>query len=414
MLKTQVETIAGTPGIAASSGQSPHHTWQAPTSGWGHFIGYIAGITFTSRKAFRLASLSALGFLGALSFLGKVPLPGMHFFDGFAAFTGCFGLIGLAYLIEFLARQGIGGVPSTGQRQTNEAEWNNPKNWSFGFYFSKRDSRVIVPKRIRWLGWTINLGRWQGAALLLALLVAIPLILALALQEARHRAGPAEIVATTIKAEVGRRFQEVGATYGDLQVAVDINRDSATPFRVDYRGLRNFKGADGSTPDPDGSFVMEYIGAGKWQGELAGTKFTVPVGKTDNIDLPFVDDPQIPGYWETVDYVENPSDFKPGRQQWSKPLLYTGLTFQPAGKMNEPWSTWTKGFVIRHDDRTASRYEIRELEGRPYLFLEKKNGDATLRGRKPWYYVLRRKELKSGQFPAATNGLPSSLVDWKG
>lgn len=53
------------------------------------------------------------------------------------------------------------------QDETNEAEWSNPDNWSGGLYFSKKDSRVLVPKQIRSLGWTINLGQKKGAALMM-------------------------------------------------------------------------------------------------------------------------------------------------------------------------------------------------------------------------------------------------------
>jgi len=36
----------------------------------------------------------------------------------------------------------------------------DPANWKWGiFYFCREDPRVIVPKRIRGLGWTINFAR---------------------------------------------------------------------------------------------------------------------------------------------------------------------------------------------------------------------------------------------------------------
>jgi uncharacterized membrane protein len=50
------------------------------------------------------------------------------------------------------------------QENINESEWNNPDNWSGGLYFSKKDNRVWVPKQIRSMGWTINLGQKKGAA----------------------------------------------------------------------------------------------------------------------------------------------------------------------------------------------------------------------------------------------------------
>jgi len=36
----------------------------------------------------------------------------------------------------------------------------NPDNWKLAiFYFCREDQRIIVPKRIRGLGWTLNLAR---------------------------------------------------------------------------------------------------------------------------------------------------------------------------------------------------------------------------------------------------------------
>ena len=41
------------------------------------------------------------------------------------------------------------------QEEINQAEWENPDNWST-IYFSKRDDRASVPKRNPKHGWTIN------------------------------------------------------------------------------------------------------------------------------------------------------------------------------------------------------------------------------------------------------------------
>jgi uncharacterized membrane protein len=37
-------------------------------------------------------------------------------------------------------------------------KWHaDPKNWKIGIlYFNKEDRRIIVPKRINFLGWTLN------------------------------------------------------------------------------------------------------------------------------------------------------------------------------------------------------------------------------------------------------------------
>jgi predicted Ser/Thr protein kinase len=222
---------------------------------------------------------------------------------------------------------------------------------------------------------------------------------------AHLRQWPGTVIRQTIQHEVGRQLREAGATYDDLQVAVAINRDSATPYKVSYRGLQNFKGADGTIPDANGEFIMNYIGGGQWQGALAGTQFTVHVGSQDNIDLPFVNDPQVIGEWESVDFVVNPSDFNPDKPNRTGGELYLkGLTFLDDGKMPQPWMTWTKGVVIHHGDKTASHYEIREINGKSYMFLEWKSGDFTISGMKPCYHVLR-KTSSTGALCPPTNAL---------
>lgn len=57
--------------------------------------------------------------------------------------------------------------------QINKSEWEKQDNWtSPGFYFSKKDTRWIVPKRNPVLGWTFNLGNKKGAwAMLLTFLI---------------------------------------------------------------------------------------------------------------------------------------------------------------------------------------------------------------------------------------------------
>jgi hypothetical protein len=48
------------------------------------------------------------------------------------------------------------------QDQINQAEWHNPENWAGpdwrALYFSKKDSRIWVPKKKPWMGWTFNFG----------------------------------------------------------------------------------------------------------------------------------------------------------------------------------------------------------------------------------------------------------------
>lgn len=69
------------------------------------------------------------------------------------------------------------------QDRINQAEWENPDNWSgprwLGVYCSRTDTRVVVPKRIPVMGWTVNLGRKAGVVVLLGTLVGIALLVVL-------------------------------------------------------------------------------------------------------------------------------------------------------------------------------------------------------------------------------------------
>ncbi len=48
------------------------------------------------------------------------------------------------------------------QDETNQAEWEDPDNWST-IYFSKKDTRAWVPKRNPKAGTTVNFGSPAGS-----------------------------------------------------------------------------------------------------------------------------------------------------------------------------------------------------------------------------------------------------------
>ena len=55
------------------------------------------------------------------------------------------------------------------QQEINQSEWFKQENWLnpnfLGIYASKQDSRLIVPKRIPAMGWTVNFGHKYGSLL---------------------------------------------------------------------------------------------------------------------------------------------------------------------------------------------------------------------------------------------------------
>ena len=64
--------------------------------------------------------------------------------------------------------------------EQNRAEWNRLENWHAGWvgiYVAPNDSRVWVPKREPWIGWTLNFAHRRSWVWLIGL-VAVPLIIA--------------------------------------------------------------------------------------------------------------------------------------------------------------------------------------------------------------------------------------------
>src|SRR4051812_46904268 len=59
-----------------------------------------------------------------------------------------------------------------------DALWRDEANWSGSIYFSKRDPRFFVPKRVTWMGWTINFGHPKSTCALATLILLPSLILA--------------------------------------------------------------------------------------------------------------------------------------------------------------------------------------------------------------------------------------------
>ena len=114
--------------------------------------------------------------------------------------------------------------------------------------------------------------------------------------------------------------------------------------------------------------------------------------KEDNMDMPFVNDAAVLGPWKTVDFVAQPSLFKPGVRNWQGDLSLGGLAFLPEGAMIPQFNKWTKGFVINTSGKTTSAYTIQNINGTDYMFYEWKSGDYVYRGQSPWYYVLERRQ----------------------
>jgi beta-lactamase regulating signal transducer with metallopeptidase domain len=103
---------------------------------------------------------------------------------------------------------------------------------------------------------------------------------------------------------------------------------------------------------------------------------------TDDIDLPFVNDPAVLGDWKLAASVRNIDDYNPSASpQFVTYLPQRTMTFADGGSLSlitagtpgPSGFSWTKGVVIDPYLKTASAYEFREIDGVTYLFMERKD-----------------------------------------
>jgi uncharacterized membrane protein len=59
----------------------------------------------------------------------------------------------------------------------NDRMIDDPMNYKWGiFYFNRKDSRIVVPKRFKWMGWTMNFGNIYTYLFLILIIAAVILI----------------------------------------------------------------------------------------------------------------------------------------------------------------------------------------------------------------------------------------------
>jgi DNA-binding transcriptional MerR regulator len=171
------------------------------------------------------------------------------------------------------------------------------------------------------------------------------------------------------------------------------------------KGYIKISSSDGNMLCPyelkDGMMYAKY-GEDTWALKQMDSKHYTKrqIGKNDNIDLPFENDPNVVGKWVSVDFVKEIGDFSIYRKYWQEPLFFKTIEFFPdghaeqfVGENGRPWHIrWTKGTtLIQNGDGTfAPAYEIYLFGETEYLFVEWKSGDYIWGKRKPYYYVFKR------------------------
>nr|WP_315218055.1 DUF5808 domain-containing protein [uncultured Flavobacterium sp.] len=62
-------------------------------------------------------------------------------------------------------------------QETKDKWQKDPKNWIWGiFYYNKEDQRLLPPKRIPFMGWTVNFANRNSVLLFVFILLLIILL----------------------------------------------------------------------------------------------------------------------------------------------------------------------------------------------------------------------------------------------
>lgn len=114
----------------------------------------------------------------------------------------------------------------------------------------------------------------------------------------------------------------------------------------------------------------------------------------ESMDYVFEQDKDVIGKWEAIDFVGTPDDFD-SKNVTKKDYIETNIrNFYENGReahyadkgRGAAITQWTKGYVWGSDD-VIEEYEIKQLDGKTFMFMQFKSGDYTVRGQKPNYYV---------------------------
>ena len=117
----------------------------------------------------------------------------------------------------------------------------------------------------------------------------------------------------------------------------------------------------------------------------------------DNVDVPFIKDDKLVGFWETVDYIQAGVEFNPEKHYWREELYVKKYAVEPNGNLiitynsgNTNLLKWSKGCILNERVKTNSAYEIKTINNEDYLIVEWKSGDYIYGNRVAGKYVFKR------------------------
>ena len=124
------------------------------------------------------------------------------------------------------------------------------------------------------------------------------------------------------------------------------------------------------------------------------------LARKDNINIPFANDETVIGKWKAIGFAECKQDFSPEKTATGFTPYFKEIEFLANGECisvygdeiisGKDMQEWTNGYVLRKWNSSACAYEIKNIDGKEYLFIEWKSGDYRWGGFDTDYYVFER------------------------
>lgn len=116
----------------------------------------------------------------------------------------------------------------------------------------------------------------------------------------------------------------------------------------------------------------------------------------DNIDIDFVLDEKVVGFWKGLGYMPMRDKENFNAQKPLKQGIFKSLSFMPNGEVMAEGlkgvfkAKWSNGVFVHEGDHTVMNYELKDIDGKTYMFLEWKSGDYMFSGKIFDCYVFEK------------------------
>lgn len=128
-------------------------------------------------------------------------------------------------------------------------------------------------------------------------------------------------------------------------------------------------------------------------------KYTIDeIEHKDEVNIPFIKDEKLTGFWQCVDFVPTQDVFIPGKKYFKNKLYLEKLAISPEGEVRVSFADnyikntkYSKDYIINLVcDNTLCKYMYINSNNKTYLLVEWKSGDYIYGNMKPQYYVLEK------------------------